>query len=80
MKIYFHDEFNPEFINLFLQDKSYLQMKEDQDHHPRLLELITDLGKPPIFLVNILLNISLIKYQIKQMLLFFFILQVLVYS
>ena len=53
MKISFHDEFNPEFRNLFLQDKSHLQLKEDQDHHPRLLELISELGKPPIFLVNI---------------------------
>ena len=43
----FHDLFNPEFESKFKEDKSGLYLKEDESHHPRLRELIEDLGKPP---------------------------------
>ena len=45
----FHDQFNPGLKELFMQDKSNLQLKEDNEHHPRLSELITELGKPTLY-------------------------------
>ena len=42
----FHALYNPEFESQFNIDKSHLRLLEDEDHHPRLLELIEDLGMP----------------------------------
>ena len=41
----FHDQFNPGFKRLFQEDKTNLQLKEDKEHHPRIFELVKELGK-----------------------------------
>ena len=45
MKKSFHDQFNPAFERSFVEEKYQLRLKEDEDHHPRIYELIKDLGE-----------------------------------
>ena len=62
----FHNLHNPEFESKFEEDKSHLRLQEDEEHHPKLFELIDSLGISSKLTYNIENSAVNFDYLTKQ--------------